>query len=220
MKYLFFIALFFPNVASADYLNCPCKVVKVTDGDTVNVLDQTKTLHKIRLQGIDAPERKQAFGRKSTQNLAKYVAGENVKVEYSKRDKYKRLVGKILKNGRDINLLQIKDGFAWHYKEYQNEQSKQDRTLYSKAEIEARKKKLGLWSAKAMPPWEWRRKGDQESTKKGCNIKGNINSKGIRIYHVPGRSSYGPTRINEAKGERWFCSEKEAKAAGWRAPLN
>ena len=220
MRSTLFFLLLFPSLALSDYLNCPCKVVKVTDGDTVHVLDQSKTRYKIRLGGIDAPERKQAFGRKSTQNLAKYVAGEYIEVEYDKRDRYGRIVGKLLKDGRDINLLQVKGGYAWHYKQYQNEQSAEDRTLYNSAEAEARKKKLGLWSAKAIPPWEWRRKGSQETTKKGCNIKGNINSKGDRIYHVPGRSSYGPTRINEAKGERWFCSEKEARAAGWRAPRN
>ena len=223
MKPIRFLAAIFclvPTIALSDSLNCPCKVVKVTDGDTVNVLDQTKTQHKIRLGGIDAPERSQDFGRKSTENLAKYVAGQNIEVEYDKRDRYGRIIGKLLKDGRDINLLQVKDGFAWHYKYYQKDQTPLDRTLYSTAEIEARKKKLGLWSVKAIPPWEWRRKGSQESTKEGCNIKGNINSKGDRIYHVPGRSSYGPTRINEAKGERWFCSEKEAKAAGWRAPRN
>jgi hypothetical protein len=70
------------------------------------------------------------------------------------------------------------------------------------------------------PPWEWRRRGSQETTKKACNIKGNINSKGDRIYHVPGGSWYGATKINKAKGERWFCSEKDAKAAGWRAAFN
>lgn len=209
-----------PTFAISNYLQCPCKVVKVTDGDTVNVLDQTRTQHKIRLGGIDAPERSQDFGRKSTDNLARYVAGEYIEVEYSKRDRYGRIVGKLVKSGQDINLQQVKDGFAWHYKQYQNDQSASDRALYSAAEIEARGKVVGIWSAKAMPPWEWRRKGNQESTKKGCNIKGNINSKGDRIYHAPGMSSYGPTRINEAKGERWFCSEKEAKAAGWRAPRN
>jgi len=155
---LFFLVCLFPSLAVSDYLSCPCKVVKVTDGDTVNVLDQTKTLHKIRLQGIDAPERKQAFGRKSTQNLAKYVAGEYIEVEYDKRDRYGRIVGKLIKDGQDINLLQVKDGFAWHYKYYQTEQSELDRMLYSSAELEARNKKLGLWSAKAMPPWEYRKK--------------------------------------------------------------
>ena len=220
MRSTLFFLLLFPSLALSDYLNCPCKVVKVTDGDTVNVLDKANILHKIRLQGIDAPERKQDFGRKSRQNLAGYIAGLYIEVEHDKRDRYGRIIGKLIRGGQDINLLQIKDGFAWHYKFYQKEQSELDRMLYSLAEIEARNKKLGLWSAKAIPPWEWRRKGSQETTKKGCNIKGNINSKGDRIYHVPGMSSYGPTRINEAKGERWFCSEKEAKAAGWRAPLN
>ena len=83
MRYILLLLLVFPGLAVSDYLNCPCKVVKVTDGDTINVLDQTKTLHKIRLQGIDAPERKQAFGNKSRQNLALYVAGEYI--EWSMR---------------------------------------------------------------------------------------------------------------------------------------
>ncbi len=87
MKYLFLL-VGLPRLAVSDYLNCPCKVVKVTDGDTINVLDQTKTLHKIILQGIDAPDRKQAFGKRSTQNLAKYVAGRSIEVEYDKRDRY------------------------------------------------------------------------------------------------------------------------------------
>ena len=96
MRKILFFLLVFPSLALADYLNCPCKVVKVTDGDTVNVLDRSKTQHKIRLQGIDSPERKQAFRRKSTQNLASYVAGEYIEVEYEKRDRYGRIVGKLL----------------------------------------------------------------------------------------------------------------------------
>lgn len=87
-----------------------------------------------------------------------YVAGQNIEVEYEKRDRYGRIIGKLIKDGQDINLLQIKDGFAWHYKYYQKEQSKLDRTLYSSAEIEARNKTIGLWSATAVPPWEYRKK--------------------------------------------------------------
>ena len=147
-----------PTFATSDYLNCPCKVVKVTDGDTVNVLDQTKTLHKIRLGGIDAPERKQAFGKKSKENLSFMIAGQNVEVEYDKRDRYGRVIGKLIKDGQDINLLQIKDGFAWHYKYYEKDQSQLDRLLYSSAEIEAREQTIGLWSAPAVPPWKFRRK--------------------------------------------------------------
>jgi endonuclease YncB( thermonuclease family) len=143
--------------AGADSLDCPCKVVKVSDGDTVHVLDRSRDRHKIRLGGIDAPEKDQAFGRQSTHNLARYISGKSVLVEYSKRDQYDRIIGKLLLDGRDINLTQVKEGYAWHYKRYQNEQSELDRVLYSSAETEARAKKLGLWSVPAVPPWEYRR---------------------------------------------------------------
>jgi len=143
--------------AGAANLDCPCKVVKVTDGDTVHVLDRSRERHKIRLGGIDAPEKDQAFGRRSTQNLARHIAGKSVSVEYNKRDQYDRIIGKLLLDSRDINLLQVKEGYAWHYKKYQNEQSDLDRMLYSSAETEARGKKIGLWSVPATPPWEYRR---------------------------------------------------------------
>ena len=123
------LVCYFPSLAVSDYLNCPCKVVKVSDGDTVHVLDQSKVKHKIRLGGIDAPEKKQLFGDKSTKNLSRLIAGKNVEVEYNKRDRYGRIVGKLIKDGQDINLLQIKHGYAWHYKFYQNEQSKLDRVF-------------------------------------------------------------------------------------------
>ena len=142
----------------SDSLDCPCKVVKVTDGDTIHVLDQSKERHKIRLGGIDAPEKKQAFGNKSKQNLSSLIAGKSIEVEYSKRDRYKRIIGKLLLNNQDINLQQVKDGYAWHYKYYQKDQSKLDRELYAEAEDQARVEKLGLWSAPAIPPWEFRRK--------------------------------------------------------------
>jgi len=159
MKIVITVLLLFISLqAFPDYLNCPCKVVKVTDGDTVHVLDQTKTKHKIRLGGIDAPEKKQAFGQKSKQNLSGLIAGKNVEVEYSKRDRYGRIIGKLVHQGQDVNLLQIKHGYAWHYKYYQKDQSKLDRVLYSSAEIEAKAETIGLWAAPATPPWEFRRK--------------------------------------------------------------
>ena len=157
MKYLLILLVCFPSLALSDYLNCPCKVIKVTDGDTVHVLDQSKTKHKIRLGGIDAPEKKQLFGDKSTQNLSRLIAGKNVEVEYDKRDRYGRIVGKLIKDGQDINLLQIKGSLAWHYKYYEKEQTKLDRVLYSSAEIEAREKTIGLWAVPAIPPWEYRK---------------------------------------------------------------
>jgi len=134
MRYIILLAWCFPVLVVADYLNCPCKVVKVTDGDTVHVLDQSQVKHKIRLGGIDAPERKQAFGTKSKQNLSSLIAGKSIEVEYYKRDRYGRIIGKLIKGGQDVNLLQVKHGFAWHYKYYQNDQSASDRAIYSSAE--------------------------------------------------------------------------------------
>jgi endonuclease YncB( thermonuclease family) len=94
MKLIFFILIFAPTLSLSDNLNCPCKVVKITDGDTVHVLDQSTVKHKIRLGGIDAPEKKQAFGQKSKQNLSNLIAGKDIEVEYKKRDRYKLTLSK------------------------------------------------------------------------------------------------------------------------------
>jgi endonuclease YncB( thermonuclease family) len=136
------------------------KVIHVQDGDTITVLDDTRIQHKIRLTGIDAPERRQAFGNVSKESLAEQVAGQSVAVEWDKVDRYGRKVGKVLLGGLDSNLVQVKRGLAWHYKQYQREQSPTDRQSYAAAEAEAREAKLGLWrDAEPMPPWEFRHKG-------------------------------------------------------------
>ena len=136
------------------------KVINVADGDTITVLDDTHTQHKIRLTGIDAPEKRQAFGNVSRLSLAEQVAGQSVAVEWAKVDKYGRKLGKVLLAGLDSNLVQVKRGLAWHYKQYQREQSPADQQSYAAAEIEARATKLGLWrDADPMPPWEFRHKG-------------------------------------------------------------
>jgi endonuclease YncB( thermonuclease family) len=134
------------------------KVVSVADGDTITVLDSQKTQHKIRLQGIDAPERAQAFGNKSKQSLHEMVQGKQVTVDYQKKDKYGRVVGKILLNNTDVCLEQLKRGMAWHYKQYANEQPKKDRETYSLAEQQAKTELKGLWKDKQpVPPWEFRK---------------------------------------------------------------
>jgi endonuclease YncB( thermonuclease family) len=94
------------------------RVVRVIDGDTIVVLDPSNAQHKIRLTGIDAPERKQAFGSKSKEYLPDSVAGKFVVVEYNKRDRYQRILGKVLLGDEDLNLEQIRAGLAWHYKKY------------------------------------------------------------------------------------------------------
>lgn len=143
------------NFASAATFTA--KVVGVTDGDTVTVLDKTQHEYKIRLSGIDAPEKKQAFGMRSKQSLSDLVFDQIVTVEVEKHDLYGRGIGKILIGNQDVNLTQVSRGFAWHYKQYQKEQTGSDRKLYSFAEQDARTAKRGLWNdAAPMPPWEYR----------------------------------------------------------------
>ena len=136
-------ALVLGNMAAAKVIHG--RVVGVSDGDSVTVLDAQKAPHKIRLAGIDAPERAQAYGQKAKASLSELVFGQSVDVAWSKQDRYGRIVGVITLAGVDINLEQIKRGMAWHYKQYQNEQSPEDRIAYAQSESQARDKKLGLW---------------------------------------------------------------------------
>jgi endonuclease YncB( thermonuclease family) len=133
------------------------RVVGVADGDTITVLDSTNTQHKIRLSGIDAPEKSQPFGNLSKESLSGLVFDKTVTVETDKRDKYKRNVGKVLVDGADANLEQIKRGMAWHYKKYAREQPAADRKAYSDAEDAAKAVRRGLWAdTEHVPPWEFR----------------------------------------------------------------
>jgi endonuclease YncB( thermonuclease family) len=151
----------------AVYILCTClaqaeilrgRVVKIADVDTLTVLDESKRQHKVRLVGIDAPERKQPFGTVSRQNLADLVFGKTVAVEWHKQDRYQRVLGKVLLNGEDINLKQIKAGLAWHYKRYDKDQQLADKRLYAEAQKAASLKGIGLWSAPApVAPWDFRR---------------------------------------------------------------
>ncbi len=133
------------------------RVIAVTDGDTIKVLDASHVQHVIRLSGIDAPEKKMPFGQRSKQNLSDLVLDKQVAVESEKIDRYGRIVGKVHVFGLDANLAQIHAGMAWHYKHYQREQSAADRQSYSVAEDVARSSRLGLWSdVEPAPPWDWR----------------------------------------------------------------
>lgn len=141
------------------------KVIAILDGDTVDVLDDQKRVHRIRLSGIDAPEKSQPFGQRSKEHLSNTVFGKTVTVESNKQDKYGRTVGKILISGVDANLEQVRSGFAWHYKDYAREQSSVDRDLYATAENRARSQKLGLWrDSNPVAPWDFRH-GDKTADK-------------------------------------------------------
>ena len=156
-KIILIFILFLSNFAYAKTIEG--LVVGVADGDTITVLDQQKNTYKIRLQGIDAPEKKQAFGEKSKQSLHDLVHSKQVRIEYDKEDKYGRIVGKVTVDDVDVCLQQLLLGMAWHYKKYQNEQSVSDRALYSDTELKSKSLKLGLWTDDTpMPPWEFRKK--------------------------------------------------------------
>ena len=134
------------------------KVVGLADGDTVTVLDEQKQQHKIRLAGIDAPERKQPYADASRKHLASLVFGKTVEVRFHKKDRYGRLVGTVYLEGSDVNLLQVTAGLAWHYKAYEKEQSEQERLVYASAEETARRRHLGLWQDRTpVPPWDFRK---------------------------------------------------------------
>ncbi len=133
------------------------RVVSIADGDTVTVLDAENQQHKIRLVGIDAPEKRQPFGNVSRMHLGKLVHLRTVTIETNKRDRYQRELGKVILDGKDINLEQVRAGYAWHYKQYMREQSAADKENYAQAEIYARTNRHGLWrDENPEPPWEFR----------------------------------------------------------------
>ena len=144
------------------------RVVTVADGDTVTVIDEHQQKHRVRLQGIDAPEKAQPFGRKSKDNLSRLVLNKPVRVEWDHRDRYDRILGKIWVQPQscpscpltlDAGHAQLTVGLAWWYQAYADQQSAQDRGAYEFSEQEARAKRAGLWSQpNPVPPWEWRQR--------------------------------------------------------------
>ena len=131
------------------------RVISVADGDTLTIVDAHEHQHKIRIAGIDAPERRQAFYEASRQNLAKLTFDMIVMVEWYKKDKYGRLVGKVEVARQDVGLAQVRAGFAWLFRQYAGEQTIFDRSQYESAELEARINYRGLWKLQnPIPPWE------------------------------------------------------------------
>lgn len=208
----------------------------VTDGDTIRITDT-----RIRLHGIDAPESGQSCedaagrlypcGGRAANALHALVGQQTVSCQRKDTDRYGRMVGvcELLATGTSLNAYMVRSGWALAYRQYSGD--------YVVDEQAAREKKIGLWQGRFVPPWDHRkgirlergaakrqlsdsgppRATNTTSERRGCKIKGNI-SKAGKIYHVPGSRSYERTRIDTSRGERWFCSESEAQAAGWRAP--
>ena len=200
------------------------KVERVVDGDTIEI----EGGEKVRYIGIDTPEtvdpRKpvQCFGVEASKKNKELVEGKMVRLEkdITDRDKYNRLLRYIWVDDVLINLELVKQGFAYSYS-YPPDIKYQEQ--FVKAQEEAREAKEGLWNSCQS---DSRVSGASTSASSdtspagNCVIKGNISSTGEKIYHLPGCGSYSKTKIDESRGEKWFCSESEAQAAGWRRALN
>lgn len=133
------------------------RIVRVADGDTVTLLDERQTLHKIRLAGIDAPEAAMPYGQQATLYLGSLVFGKDVEAVTYKHDRYGRKVATLMLEALDVNLAMLQAGLAWHYKRYRKEQPAVQAQAYARAEELARTENLALWQdSDAIPPWDWR----------------------------------------------------------------
>lgn len=129
------------------------KVIRVLDGDTIEVLQEQQPV-RVRLLNIDAPEKKQPFGRWSTNQLKTLLAGQSVTVSYTQTDRYGRVLGRVVtENGTEANREQVLKGAAWVYDRYNTDNS------LPALQREAQTQKRGLWADnQPVPPWEWRHK--------------------------------------------------------------
>nr|WP_300443617.1 thermonuclease family protein [uncultured Mameliella sp.] len=221
LRFCFALVLLASATAASADLSGPLRVI---DGDTV-AIGQTS----IRLHGIDAPENGQRCGGGGAPmwGCGSWVSGE-VRARYEgriaacvevDRDRYGRVVARCRVDGKDLGETLVESGLAFAYERYSEAYVPQERI--------AARRKAGLHATGVKSPAAFRadtRRGHSAqrltSAPEGCTIKGNISSNaGARIYHVPGQSWYEATRISMDKGERWFCSEQEAQAAGWRRAL-
>lgn len=178
------------------------RVVGVHDGDTATILDASNKEHKIRFGQIDAPELRQDFGQVSKDSLSGLIYGKQVTVEVETVDRYRREVGKVLVNGVDTNLEQVKKGMAWVYRQYAKD------AAYFAAEEAAKAAKLGLWSRPdVIPPWEYRHgKGGAGGARAGESPRASTVSAGSRPV-AAGTGSGGTCGSKRTCGEMASCDE-------------
>jgi endonuclease YncB( thermonuclease family) len=208
---------------------------KIVDGDSFAI-----GTVGVRLFGVDAPEGRQACtrggrewrcGDAAAAELRRLVGSRDVTCVRRDEDDYGRIVAVCRAGTTDLGAAMVRAGLAVAYRRYSSD--------YVDEEREAQAARRGVWAGEFAAPEAFRRderagrppqgqlssRASREGAattsaprREGCAIKGNINGNGERIYHTPRSSSYGSTRIDERRGERWFCTEREARAAGWRAP--
>jgi endonuclease YncB( thermonuclease family) len=207
--------------ASAQPQTVTGKVVGVSDGDTITILDSQRRQHKISLDGVDAPESNQDFGSRAKQSLSGLVFGKTVTVTSAKRDRYGRIVGQVLCDGKSANIEQLRRGYAWFYRAYAKELKPGIAEAFELAENYAKSGKRGLWADPSpVPPWDFRRGKTAKApvapppTTATGPIIGARNSK---IYHLPNCPDY--SKLSE-KNRAPFKSEAEAQAAGYRKAKN
>jgi endonuclease YncB( thermonuclease family) len=183
----------------------------------------------VRLFGVDAPEGRQSCtrdgrawscGDAALAELRRLVGSRDVLCEQRDKDTYGRIVAVCRVGTTDLGAAMVRAGFAVAYRRYSD--------AYVDEERQAQAARRGLWAGEFTAPEAFR--NDQrdapreratlatQSRRDGCYIKGNINGEGERIYHTPDSPAYANTVIDEAKGEQWFCTEAEARAAAWRPP--
>ncbi len=210
-------------------------VIKVVDGDTIDILINGKT-ERLRLIGINTPEvvdpRKpvECFGKEASDNAKKLLDGQQVRIAADPSQDDKDIYGRSLRyvwrsDGLFYNLEAIQDGFAYEYTYQVPYQYQQE---FKTAQKLAQENHAGLWAPGAcvnFPPSAVtlspaRSSSFPATAANNCLIKGNISASGEKIYHVPGCDYYDQTVIDESKGEKWFCTEAEAVQAGWRKAKN
>jgi len=190
------------QVATSANVVFSARVVGVTDGDTVKVLDEQKRQHTVRLAEIDAPERGQPWGDRSKQALSALVFGKVVSVEQTDSDRYGRMVGRISSDGRDVNRAMVEQGAAWAFRRYLK-----DHTLIE-IEARARRERVGLWSmgdAQTIAPWDWRR---------GVREDGDPASQSTQATRLAAVEVRSPSASNEqfsCSGKR-FCRQMRSCA--------
>jgi len=188
------------------------KVVHIADGDTLTILTNVNQQVKIRLAGIDTPEKAQPFGNKAKQALAALSFQKQALIEVETKDRYGRTVGTVIVNGADVNAELVHQGMAWVYRKYTNDQK-----LYA-LEAEAKKAKRGLWASEhPIEPWLWR-KGKRTVDHDPSIVKGTIiGNKNSHIYHLSNcQSYYAVSEDNRVL----FSNEALAKANGYRKAGN
>ena len=210
------------------------RVISVTDGDTIRI-NYNGTSTPLRIIGIDTPETVdsrtdvECFGPEATKYLTSLLTGKSVKIEADPTqddlDKYERLLRYVYLDNEDVGLKMIEGGYA---SEYTYNLPYKNQAKYKAAEASAKQNKKGQWadgicgntsatsSVVEQPKAQTQQVATTNTTTTKCLIKGNINNKGEKIYHMPGQKYYNDTIITESKGERWFCTEQEAISAGWR----